>query len=455
MMKTCKFLAKPAVSNISRTAYLLLLPLLVFTGFPLASCSGGGGGGGGGSPSGPSTPPNSPPVIVISKPSNNALLWDVHRVALSASVSDAQDGNECCDPYWSSSINGNISVGPEAELSPFVLDKGTHTITVTATDNAGAVSEASVQVEVAQDTMPGSISGRVSQVQGNVSLAGVKVLLRPQRRPEDPRDSEPYTAVTDSDGNYLFPSVLSGQAEIKIEPEGQIGTLPLFGIFEGPAGWQEMGISEADLSELRTKRWRDVGAGNPHVVENENFELLLKEVSVFSCKDDPAAAENLIHLDITCPAGVLEDSVDVNTEVEIGVYFDLKEIDEYAKTNLFSTKQLLLSGIRASVEWSAAAAELVSVEEGSFFGSGTFLYNHSAPGKLDFVVIAANGNGLSIEGIHKLVEIKVTMKTSGDVVEFSPTVNELLVLDPATGRNIEVIGNAIIHTKAAKVKILN
>jgi hypothetical protein len=393
----------------------------------------------------------------MQSPSNNALLWDVNGVVLSAQVTDVQDGNIGDDPtmatnlVWSSSTkDGELGMGTPVFLNPFRLAKGTHTIRLVAKDKAGAVSEALVQIEVAQDTIPGSISGRISQAHDNAPLAGVTLVAHPQSRPGDPPEGYTYSAVTDSGGNYIFPSVRPGWAVVGLNPE-QMGALPLFGIFEGPDG---MNLSEEDLRWWRTMRVRGIGAGNPHVLENENFELLLKEVSVFSCKDDPTAAENLIYFDITCPAGVLEDSVDVNTEVEIGVYFDLKEIHEYAETGLFSTQQLLLSGIRASVEWSAAAAELVSVEEGSFFGSGTFMYNHSAPGKLDFVVISAGSSGLSIAEIHKLIELKVTMKVAGDV-EFSPTVTELLVLDPATGKNIEVIGNAIIHTKAAKVKILD
>ena len=90
--------------------------------------------------------PNSAPTIGINSPANNAEFTEGASVTFSGSASDDEDGNISANIVWSSSRDGNIGTGSSVNTSS--LSFGTHTITATITDSAGADDTASIVVVV-------------------------------------------------------------------------------------------------------------------------------------------------------------------------------------------------------------------------------------------------------------------------------------------------------------------
>lgn len=78
---------------------------------------------------------NTPPELSITKPSSNITVVQGNSVALEVSVSDAQDGNSCCDVSWSSNIDGPLGSGKA--ITRVFNSPGSRTITATAKDSKG------------------------------------------------------------------------------------------------------------------------------------------------------------------------------------------------------------------------------------------------------------------------------------------------------------------------------
>lgn len=77
---------------------------------------------------------NNPPVINVTSPADAAGFLDTDTVNLTASASDAEDGDVSASLAWSSSIDGALGSGPALAVQ---LTEGTHTLTVTAVDSGG------------------------------------------------------------------------------------------------------------------------------------------------------------------------------------------------------------------------------------------------------------------------------------------------------------------------------
>ncbi len=74
-----------------------------------------------------------------------------HQVNLSASVSDFEDGNNCCDLTWVSNVDGNLGTGNS--ISHTFNTEGTRIITISATDSDGALGQETITLTI-ENTPP-------------------------------------------------------------------------------------------------------------------------------------------------------------------------------------------------------------------------------------------------------------------------------------------------------------
>jgi hypothetical protein len=86
---------------------------------------------------------NTDPVIAITTPANGAT--EVTPVSVSATATDAEDGDISSSIVWSSNVDGVLGTG--SSLS-FFLSVGAHTITASITDSSLGVDTASVDITV-------------------------------------------------------------------------------------------------------------------------------------------------------------------------------------------------------------------------------------------------------------------------------------------------------------------
>ncbi|MCG8487333.1 MAG: HYR domain-containing protein, partial [Chromatiales bacterium] len=89
---------------------------------------------------------NTLPVVTITTPWDGAVLPNELAAQLTASATDAEDGDLSAAIVWSSDRNGQLGVG--GTLSVTNLDQGIHTLRAKVTDGGGAIGMAAVVVEV-------------------------------------------------------------------------------------------------------------------------------------------------------------------------------------------------------------------------------------------------------------------------------------------------------------------
>jgi leucyl aminopeptidase len=102
---------------------------------------------------------NMAPMLSITSPAANQTLPSGRTVELAGTASDAEDGTISDRIAWSSSIDGELGTGASRSVS---LSPGSHTITATVQDSAGAVTTATTSVSIGaggDDNDGGSTSG--------------------------------------------------------------------------------------------------------------------------------------------------------------------------------------------------------------------------------------------------------------------------------------------------------
>ena len=86
---------------------------------------------------------NTAPSVAITSPSSQTEVTNDKVITLSASASDAEDGNLSTKVQWYSSVDGNIA-------SSTTLSVGTHTITASVTDSGSLTAKDSIVVYVSE-----------------------------------------------------------------------------------------------------------------------------------------------------------------------------------------------------------------------------------------------------------------------------------------------------------------
>jgi hypothetical protein len=93
------------------------------------------------------------PSVSISSPSDGAAFVEGSTVVFEGTAEDDEDGTLSGDAYtWESDRDGELNTGPT--FATDALSVGTHTVTLTATDDAGNSGSASVDVTVEENEPP-------------------------------------------------------------------------------------------------------------------------------------------------------------------------------------------------------------------------------------------------------------------------------------------------------------
>ena len=93
----------------------------------------------------PVSNPNSPPSITLSSPGNGTSAVAGYPLALKARATDGQEGDLGSAIVWTSSLSGLIGAGGDLAA---ILVAGTHNLSATVTDSAGASATAWTKVNV-------------------------------------------------------------------------------------------------------------------------------------------------------------------------------------------------------------------------------------------------------------------------------------------------------------------
>jgi hypothetical protein len=101
-------------------------------------------------------PGNTPPTVTITAPASGTSVAQGTSVTFSGTATDPEDGTISGSLTWSSSINGNIGSG--ASFSTSTLSAGTHTITASVTDSAGAPGSAAITLTVTGGPTPVTVT---------------------------------------------------------------------------------------------------------------------------------------------------------------------------------------------------------------------------------------------------------------------------------------------------------
>lgn len=101
----------------------------------------------------PPAAPNQNPLVTLLAPTQNATFRAGEAIALSATASDPEDGPlDGASVVWTSSAGGQVATGANAIASLAAV--GDQVLTVAATDSAGGVGSASINITIVSATAP-------------------------------------------------------------------------------------------------------------------------------------------------------------------------------------------------------------------------------------------------------------------------------------------------------------
>jgi CubicO group peptidase (beta-lactamase class C family) len=128
---------------------------------------------------------NEAPMAIIDSPDDGATFKQGETVTFTGSATDVQDGSLTVSLEWSSSRDG--AMGSGGSLTVSTLSVGTHTVTASVVDTAGATGSDSIRIEIAAvgggstpspTTPPGSTGGGGSAGLWMLLLCVVRATLR-------------------------------------------------------------------------------------------------------------------------------------------------------------------------------------------------------------------------------------------------------------------------------------
>ncbi len=92
--------------------------------------------------------PNLAPEVAVATPADGTVVSGAQTVVFTASAFDAEDGDLSGDLVWTSDLDGRLGAGATLTRRADELAEGTHVVTVTSTDAAGATSSATLRLVV-------------------------------------------------------------------------------------------------------------------------------------------------------------------------------------------------------------------------------------------------------------------------------------------------------------------
>jgi hypothetical protein len=111
-------------------------------------------------------PTNTAPTVSIDSPADGASFLTTDSITFTGTASDTEDGSLSGSIAWSSDLDGSLGTGASITTG---LTAGTHAITATVTDSAGASSSASITITVTEDsgsTDPISLTATGERIRG-------------------------------------------------------------------------------------------------------------------------------------------------------------------------------------------------------------------------------------------------------------------------------------------------
>jgi hypothetical protein len=111
------------------------------------------------------SPSNTAPSVTVSAPGTSASFAEGASITFSGSAGDSEDGNLTPNLKWTSNLSGQIGTGGNFSKA---LVAGTHNITASATDSAGATASRQITVTVTAAPAAGGATLRAtgSKVKG-------------------------------------------------------------------------------------------------------------------------------------------------------------------------------------------------------------------------------------------------------------------------------------------------
>ncbi|HEY0637054.1 MAG TPA: DUF1194 domain-containing protein [Pseudonocardiaceae bacterium] len=98
---------------------------------------------------------NNAPVVAIDAPANDTLFSSVQEVQFVAAAFDKEDGVLADTSLsWTSDLDGLLGTGTELNRNAATLREGTHVVTLTGTDQAGATTTATVRIHIVRVAQP-------------------------------------------------------------------------------------------------------------------------------------------------------------------------------------------------------------------------------------------------------------------------------------------------------------
>lgn len=100
------------------------------------------------------TLPNLAPTVEVHSPADGFIATGAQSIPLTATAADVEDGSLNGSVVWSSNLDGQLGTGSSLVQRADLLSVGTHRITATVTDSAGAAGSAGVTIVVKRVATP-------------------------------------------------------------------------------------------------------------------------------------------------------------------------------------------------------------------------------------------------------------------------------------------------------------